>query len=65
MKALEKNEANRWSYMTREQLERRLSAITNPEKLRLFVKMARVYGERGLLIEANKKLKFFESNGVV
>jgi hypothetical protein len=65
MNALEKNEAHRWSYMTREQLTRRLEKITNPVKLRLFVKMARVYGERGLLIAANKKLKFFESNGVV
>lgn len=65
MKALEKNEQNRWSYMTREQLARRLEKITNPAKLRLFVQMARLYQERSLLIAANKKLRFFESNGVV
>jgi hypothetical protein len=57
MKALEKNEANRWSYMTVEQLERRLSKITNTDKLNLFIKYARLYGERKLLILANRKLK--------
>lgn len=64
MKALEKNEANRWSYMTVEQLERRLDKITNPDKLRLFAKYASLYGQRALLIEANKKIRFFKAHGV-
>lgn len=65
MTALERNEENRWSYMTKEQLVKRLEKITNPKKLKLFADMARLYGERGLLIAVNKKLRFFESNGVV
>ena len=65
MSALEKNEANRWSYMTSEALGRRLEKITNPEKLRLFIKFAKLYGEKSLWSEARRKLRFFQSNGVV
>lgn len=65
MNALEKNEANRWSYMTIEALARRLEKITNPSKLRLFIKFAKLYGEKELWRESRKKLRFFESNGVV
>jgi len=64
MNALEKNERKRWSYMSQEQLSRRLARITNPDKMRLFILMADEYGESKLLAECRKKLRFFESNGV-
>jgi len=64
MNALEKNEANRWSYMTEEQLARRLDRITNPDKLELFIKFAKLYGEKSLWSEARRKLRFFRDNGV-
>ena len=56
MTALEKNEANRWSYMTLEQMERRLDKITNPEKLKAFAHFAWMFGRRKLAAKAKQKL---------
>jgi len=60
MTGLEKNEANRWSYMTLDAMERRLEKITNPAKLKTFIKFANANGKRKLAKEAKTKLAFFE-----
>lgn len=41
---LMENEKYRWSYMTEEQLARRLKKITNPDKLACFIDMAEMRG---------------------
>ena len=60
MTGLEKNEANRWSYMTLDQMEKRLEKITNPAKLKTFIQFANSNGRRKLAKEAKTKLAFFE-----
>jgi len=42
---LMENEKYRWSYMTEEQLARRLKKITNPDKLDCFIDMAGIRGK--------------------
>ena len=54
------NEANRWSYMTIGQMEKRLEKITNPEKLKVFIRFANANGKRKLAKEAKNKLAFFK-----
>jgi hypothetical protein len=60
MTGLEKNEANRWSYMTLDAMERRLEKITNPAKLKTFIKFANANGRRKLAKEAKTKLEFMD-----
>lgn len=53
------HENKRWNTMTRDQLESRLMRITRPEKLRNFIKMARLRGEAYLAREAMKKMALY------
>ena len=65
MKAIEAKEEFRWSYMTNEQLERRLDRITNPAKLVAFISCAKRYRAFKLVKLAEDKLEFFRANEVV
>ena len=54
------NEAHRWSYMTLEQMEKRLYKITNLDKLRIFIRFANANGRRKLAKLAKEKLEFLQ-----